>query len=112
PSGTGKTFSSLIHSFFASRFFAPARNIFANMLASMVFLFTTSILLRLIYRANALHQNIDLLDLHSSECLYFVFHIALQILRDGADINAIGHNHVEIQANLVVILYFYIYSMF
>ena len=28
PSGTGNTFNSLIHSFFASRFFAPAKNIF------------------------------------------------------------------------------------
>ena len=42
PSGTGNTFSSLIHSFFASRFLAPARNILESILASMVLLFTTS----------------------------------------------------------------------
>ena len=35
PSGTGNTFSSLIHSFFASRLFAPARNIFASSDASI-----------------------------------------------------------------------------
>ena len=42
PSGTGNTFNSLIHSFFASRFLAPARNILESTLASMVFMFTTS----------------------------------------------------------------------
>ena len=45
PSGTGNTFSSLIHSFFASRFLAPARNILESILASMVCLSTTSFLL-------------------------------------------------------------------
>ena len=42
PSGTGKPFSSLIHSFFASKFLAPARNILASVFASMVFILTTS----------------------------------------------------------------------
>ena len=37
PSGTGNTFKSLIHSFLDSRFFAPAKNIFASTLASIVF---------------------------------------------------------------------------
>ena len=37
PSGTGKTFNSLIHSFLLSRFFAPAKNIFAIILASIIF---------------------------------------------------------------------------
>ena len=45
PSGAGNTFSSLIHSFFASRFLAPARNILESILASMVCLSTTSFLL-------------------------------------------------------------------
>ena len=40
PSGTGNTFKSLIHSFFASRFFAPARNIFCKSAASIVFVAT------------------------------------------------------------------------
>ena len=35
PSGTGNTFSSLIHSFLLSRFFAPAKNILDNILASL-----------------------------------------------------------------------------
>ena len=45
PSGTGNTFNSLIHSFLASKFFAPARNIFANAAASIVFISTLSVLL-------------------------------------------------------------------
>ena len=36
PSGTGNTFNSLIHSFFDSRFLAPARNIFCTSAASIV----------------------------------------------------------------------------
>ena len=36
PSGTGNTFNSLIHSFFASRFFTPARNIFFKSAASII----------------------------------------------------------------------------
>ena len=40
PSGTGKTFNSLMYSFFASILFAPARNIFCNSDASTVFRFT------------------------------------------------------------------------
>ena len=36
PSGTGNTFSSLIHSLLDSRFFAPPRNIFATIWASIV----------------------------------------------------------------------------
>ena len=38
PSGTGKTFSSLMCFLFASRFFAPARNIFESCAASIVFI--------------------------------------------------------------------------
>ena len=45
PSGTGNTFSSLIHSFLASKLLAPARNILESILASMVCLSTTSFLL-------------------------------------------------------------------
>ena len=41
PSGTGKTFNSLMCSFCASRFFAPARNIFAISFASKVFTATS-----------------------------------------------------------------------
>ena len=41
PSGTGNTFNSLIHSFFASRFLAPAKNIFDNSLASITLLLKT-----------------------------------------------------------------------
>ena len=40
PSGTGNTFSSLIHSFFASRFLAPAKNIFVSVFTSIVFIMT------------------------------------------------------------------------
>ena len=42
PSGTGNTFNSLIHSFLLSRFFAPAKNILDNILASIVFEVTIS----------------------------------------------------------------------
>ena len=45
PSGTGNTFSSLIHSFFASKFFAPARNAFARASAFIVVISTSKILL-------------------------------------------------------------------
>ncbi len=45
PSGTGNTFSSLIISFFASRLAAPARNIFVNSSAFIVFVATIIILL-------------------------------------------------------------------
>jgi len=45
PSGTGNTFNSLIHSFFASRFLAPARNIFARTDASIVLISNLKILL-------------------------------------------------------------------
>ena len=40
PSGTGNTFRSLIHSFFDSRFLAPARNIFCTSAASIVVIAT------------------------------------------------------------------------
>jgi hypothetical protein len=45
PSGTGKTFNSLIHSFLCSKFFAPARNIFESIFASIIFNPTSEILL-------------------------------------------------------------------
>ncbi len=45
PSGTGNTFNSLIHSFLCSKFFAPARNIFASIFASITFIPTSEILL-------------------------------------------------------------------
>ena len=48
PSGTGKTFNSLIHSFLCSKFFAPARNIFESICASIIFKPTSRILLNLL----------------------------------------------------------------
>ena len=45
PSGTGKTFNSFIHSFFCSKFLAPARNIFESILALITFNPTSKILL-------------------------------------------------------------------
>jgi len=53
PSGTGNTFSSLIHSFFASRFFAPARNIFATSSVFIVVISTFYVLL------NQLHARLQ-----------------------------------------------------
>ena len=44
PSGTGNTLRSLIHSFFDSRFLAPAINIFCKSTASIVFVATIIIL--------------------------------------------------------------------
>ena len=41
PSGTGNTFNSLIHSFFASRFFAPAIHIFCSICASITLISKT-----------------------------------------------------------------------
>ena len=41
PSGTGNTFSSLIYSFFASIFCAPAKNIFASISTFIVFVATS-----------------------------------------------------------------------
>ena len=43
--GTGKTLSSFIQSFFASRFFAPARNILASCSALIVLISTVNFLL-------------------------------------------------------------------
>ena len=42
PSGTGKTFSSFIHSFFASRFLAPLRNIFESIFEKRPFIPSTA----------------------------------------------------------------------
>ena len=46
PSGTGNTFNSLIHSFFASRFLAPAKNIFCKVFPSIL-VTTIKILLKI-----------------------------------------------------------------
>lgn len=63
PSGTGKTFSSLIHSFFASRFFAPARNILDKL--SVLILVISNFLSSLVNHADAFDVDIDLIDLHA-----------------------------------------------
>ena len=42
PSGTGNTFSSLIHSLFASKLAAPAKNIPESSLASIALVVTAS----------------------------------------------------------------------
>src|SRR5699024_11418894 len=80
PSGTGKTLSSLIHSFFTSRFFAPARNMVFSIPASIVFTATTSS--SLINNSYALNENIDALYFQTREFFYFIFYITDQIIRD------------------------------
>ena len=65
PSGTGKTFSSLIHSFFASRFFAPARNILDSV--SVLMLVISNFVSSLINYANAFDVDIDLIDFHTGK---------------------------------------------
>ena len=65
PSGTGKTFSSLIHSFFASRFFAPARNILDKL--SVLILVISNFLSSLVNHADAFDVDIDLIDLHARQ---------------------------------------------
>ena len=70
----------------------------------MVFIFNTcSSSDSLVYCANAFYVNIDLVDLHASEILYFVLHIADKVIGDRTDIYAIRYNHMEIQADLVVL---------
>ena len=95
PSGTGKTFSSLIHSFFDSRFFAPARNILAKSAAFIVFISTTSS--SLIYRSDTFYINIDLMNLHTGKFFDFIFDIVDQIVCNRRNADAIRHNHMKIK---------------
>ena len=102
PSGTGNTFNSLIHSFFASRPFAAARTAFCKRAASTDFNsmdFTSS----LIYHSNAFNKDIDLFNRHSRELFYFVFHTLDQIIRYGRDADAIGYDYVEVDLNCIII---------
>ena len=78
PSGTGNTFSSLIHSFFASRFFAPAKNIFDRSAASIVCISTLNS--SLINDSDTFYEDIDLLNLHAGEFFHFIFYCGNQII--------------------------------
>ena len=78
PSGTGNTFSSLIHSFFASRFFAPAKNIFDRSAASIVCISTLNS--SLINDSDTFYKDIDLLNLHAGEFFHFIFYSGNQII--------------------------------
>ena len=79
PSGTGNTFNSLIHSCFASRFLAPAKNIFARSFASNVAFFTISS--SLVDHSDSFYKNIDLFDLHARKRFYFIFYSGDQVVR-------------------------------
>ena len=72
PSGTGNTFNSLIHSFFASKFAAPAKNILANTAAfiELISTFKSS----LIDHSYAFNVDVDLLNFHSGKFFYFIFY--------------------------------------
>ena len=72
PSGTGNTFSSLIHSFLAARPFAPARNAFFTIPALIVLIPTGYFLL--VNHSDTFHEDIDLFYLHAGEFFYSVFH--------------------------------------
>jgi len=78
PSGTGKTFSSLIQSFLASRPFAPARKAFFTIPASIVLIPTGCFLL--INHSDTFYKDIDLFDLHAGEFFYSVLHTFDQIV--------------------------------
>ena len=78
PSGTGNTFNSLIHSFLLSRFLAPAKNIFASILASIVF--TATVKSSLINHSYTFYINVDLVNLHAGEFFYFVFYTCDQVV--------------------------------
>ena len=78
PSGTGNTFNSLIHSFFASNPFAPARNAFCIRRASITF--TLTVRSSLINHSYTFYINVDLVNLHAGEFFYFVFHTCDQIV--------------------------------
>ena len=84
PSGTGKTLSSFIHSFFASRFLAPDKNIFDSIWASITLLLKTIILLELeidlINYTDAFDIDIYLLDFKPRKLFYFIFNSADQVV--------------------------------
>ena len=94
PSGTGNTFNSLIHSFFASKFFAPAKNIFATWEASIVLI--SNCLPSLINHTDALNKNVDLINLHSGKLFYFVFYGFHQIFRNRKNAYTVSHYHMKI----------------
>ena len=100
PSGTGNTFNSLIHSFFASKFFAPAKNIFATWEASIVLI--SNCLPSLINHTDALNKNVDLINLHSGKLFYFVFYGFHQIFRNRKNAYTVSHYHMKINGNLII----------
>ena len=87
PSGTGNTFSSLIHSFLDSRFFAPFKNIFAKT-AALIELISTS-KSSLIDHSDAFNKNVDLFDVHSCEFFYTISDRTDQIIRYRTNADAI-----------------------
>ncbi len=75
PSGTGNTFSSLIHSFLESRFFAPFKNIFARTAAFIEFIeLISTFKSSLINHADAFNKNVDFFDVHSCEFFYTILY--------------------------------------
>src|SRR5699024_11235423 len=74
PSGTGNTFSSLMYSFFASRFAAPARNIFLSISVFIVLTATTKS--SLIYHSHTFNEDVDLIHRHASKFFYLILYIA------------------------------------
>ena len=110
PSGTGNTFNSLIHSFFASKFFAPAKKALARTLAFIVVISTLKS--SLINHAYAFDVNVNFLDLHSGKFLNLILHGLDQVIGNRADADAVlSYDNMKINRDFIVLINRYIYSM-
>ena len=87
PSGTGNTFSSLIISFFASRFAAPARNILRSITVSIVFTATSGS--SLINHSHTFNEDVNFFYLHAGKLFHLIFYIAHKVVRNRKNIHSI-----------------------
>ena len=108
PSGTGNTFNSLIHSLFAfPRFFAPARNIFAQSPAFIVVVSRNhSCLLNRWFLRLPAAVNLDLVNFHAcGTSSTFCFTLFSRFICYGRDAYAVSYDHMEIQGESYFVLY-------
>ena len=95
PSGTGKTFSSLIHSFLFSRFFAPAKNILESILASICRTLTPTS--SLINHSDTIYIDVYLFNFNSCKFFNLILYIADQIIRYSQYADTISNNDMKIK---------------
>src|SRR5699024_4382797 len=101
PSGTGNTFNSLMNSFFASRFAAPARNIFRSI--SVVIVLTATIISSLIYHSHTFNEDVDLFYCHTGKFLNLILDSAHKIVRNRKEIHAIRDDDMKSQGESVIV---------